>query len=337
MGGIIRSAAASIRTDPPDMADLTYPTPNAEQLATELRELHHRREREPLSANDEARHADLLAWWQSAGGGELDGDGPEPEAHAAPAVPEEWLEAFTDGPAPEASPRAAIAADGADLVTEWEAWQAKQSAAAPFEFAADDHATGGGASYDELMSARAEALGGSEADGVELGFTPEDLAPEHAAGAEGVELEPLLEPEPEQEAESEPARAPPPVAAPARAAHGARRVVIHLADGQVLRGQVLDVEVAGDTFSYVGAGGAAESVPRGEVRTVFFMRAPGAAAPVGEGAAIRVVLRDGRELAGRSADHADGRDGFALVPDGARSTAALVWVARAAVRAIVAL
>jgi hypothetical protein len=313
------------------MADLTHPTPNDEQLATELRELRHRRDREPLSADEEARCSELEAWWQSAGGGALDGAGEaKPEANATSGVPQEWLEAFTGGPALNAEPQQAIAADGADLVSEWEAWQAKQSAAVPFEFAPDDHGSGGpGASYDELMSARAEALG-PEAAGVEIGLTPEDLAPGDAADAEGVYLEPLSEPAPEA------VPVPLPVSAPAPAAHGARRVVIHLADGQVLRGQVLDVEVSGETFSYIGASGSTESVPRSQVRTVFFMRALGGAASAGEGATIRVVLRDGRELAGRSADHADGRDGFTLVPDGARSTAALVWVARAAVRAVVA-
>jgi hypothetical protein len=125
--------------------------------------------------------------------------------------------------------------------------------------------------------------------------------------------------------------------APARAtvaAQGSRRVVIHLADGQVRRGMVIDAELSGDRFSYLTAAGETESVARGEVRTVFIMRAPGAPAPAGSGAPVHVTLRDGRELEGRSADHAAGGDAFTLVPDDARSNAALVWIARSAVRAV---
>jgi hypothetical protein len=316
------------------MADLIDSTPDPEQLAAELRELHDRREREPLAADEEARYAELWAWWQSTGGAPAGLAEAPPDANGLPGVPEEWLAAFEgEEVAPEPLPQATEAAiDAGELVREWEAWQASQSPADPFELMPDE--ADAGASYDDLMSARAEALGSQDTG--ELGGAGEldaaafvDLPPKAIAAQEdAVELEPDAPEEPEPTLASAPTPAPP------RALESVRRVVIHLADGQVRRGEVLEVELSRDTFSFIGPAGSTESVARSEVRTVFFMRAPGAPAVACEGAPIRLTLRDGRELTGRSADHESGGDGFTVVPDGARSNAALVWVARTAVRSV---
>ncbi|HET7755511.1 MAG TPA: hypothetical protein VFK85_16520 [Anaeromyxobacteraceae bacterium] len=363
------------------MAHLLDTTPNAEELATELRTLHERREREPLSADDEARYAELWAWWQSGAGGASPPAGggeqtevaeaelaglPELEpvglAELEPAadVPAEWLAAFaeegqepTDAAHAIAGPAAMEGRDAAegptvaeksadvDLVREWEAWQEKHRARGdPFDAVPDES---GGTSYDDVMSARAEALG-TEAEALagpeepalhdesaspgalgveEVGSAFADVA---ASDREGCEPPPPDHPAPQ--AAPEPPRDAPP------SLQGARRVVIHLSDGQVRRGQVLDVELSRDAFSYIGAGGSIESVPRADVRTVFFMRAPGVPSCGAEGVPVRVTLRDGRELTGKSADHDCGGESFTVVPDDGRSNAALVWVARSAVRSV---
>lgn len=322
------------------MADLNDSTPTAEQLAAELRELHDRREREPLSDADEARYGELWAWWQSAGGAAESLADAEADAAVLPDVPQEWLAAFEGEEEPQAAPATSPElAVGGDLVNEWEAWQASQSRADPFELMPED--SGAGSSYEELMSARAEALGAAgvgelDAEGSDLLVPELDAAAEiQSAGArDGEVAEVELDLSVAQEPSERPAESAPSVARSA-AAESARRVVVHLADGQVRRGEVLDLELAHDTFSFIGAGGSTETVPRSQLRAVFFMRGPGAAAvPCAEGAAIRVTLRDGRELAGRSADHESGGDGFTVVPDAASSNTALVWVARAAVRSV---
>lgn len=342
------------------MAHLLDTTLNAEELATELRTLHERREREPLSADDEARYAELWAWWQSAAGGASPraGGGEQTEAAEAelaglpelepvdlaelePAadVPAEWLAAFaeegqeptpaaraiagpaaTEGRAAAEKPTVAENSADADLVREWEAWQAKQqSRGDPFDAVPDDS---GGTSYDDLMSARAEALG-TEAEAL---AGPEEPALQDESAQLAPEPPPPDDPAPQ--AAPEPPRDAPP------SLQGARRVVIHLSDGQVRRGQVLDVELSRDAFSYIGAGGSIESVPRADVRTVFFMRAPGVPSCGAEGVPVRVTLRDGRELTGKSADHDRGGESFTVVPDDGRSNAALVWVARSSVRSV---
>jgi hypothetical protein len=296
------------------MAQLTDPTPNAAQLTAELRALHERREREPLPPADEARYSELWAWWQASA-----------EFAAVPNVPEEWLAAF-DGAAAPAEPASANDCEQ-DLVSEWEAWQAKQSPGDPFDFLPDEPGSSGAAAYEDVMSARAEALGSDAPAG--------ELAEELGLGAAAVEDERAGSPPAAPEAAPEVAPAASP-AAPARAVAlpGSRRVVIHLSDGQARRGQVADVELAGDAFDYIAAGGAIESVPRSDVRTAFFMRAPGAPAPRCDGTFLRVTLRDGRELAGWSTDHGSGGDGFTLIPEETSSSAALVWVSRSAVRSM---
>jgi hypothetical protein len=298
------------------MPQLTDPTPNAAQLTAELRALHERREREPLPPADEARYSELWAWWQASA-----------EFAAMPDVPEEWLAAF-DGAAAAAAPSEPLSANDfeQDLVSEWEAWQAKQSPGDPFDLFSDEPGGSDAAAYEDVMNARAEALG-SDALAGELAEEPQ-LEPDAAALSDARAGAP---PAPELAPAASPA-------APARAVAlpGSRRVVIHLTDGQARRGQVADVELAGDTFDYIAAGGAIESVPRSDVRTAFFMRAPGTPAPPAEGTLLRVTLRDGRELAGRSTDHESGGDGFTLVPEETPSSAALVWVSRAAVRSVTA-
>jgi hypothetical protein len=283
---------------------------------------------------------------------------------SAAAVPQEWLAAFGGEREDELAAAAPFArtAEPAhpddDLAREWEVWQAKQSSGDPFVLMPEDS----GPSYDEVMEAR-EAVLSFEADAALGG---DDAG---ASGAAGGDLSggaapfatPWAQPDPtaasaEPEAgvadpqpgspSGSPARsddgadaaetAPPVTLARGPTVPGSRRVVIHLADGQVRRGTAIDAALSGDSFSYVTGAGATESVSRADVRTVFIMRPAGATADPGSGAPIHVTLRDGRELSGRSEDHAAGGDALTLVPDDPRSNAALVWIARSAVRSVTA-
>ena len=312
------------------MAEPFLPTPFAEKLVAELRALHERRERAPLDDREEARYAELWAWWQERSGGADLADPEVAGGHAAAAgadVPAEW-HPFADQPVGDTA--LDDAADDEDaLVREWEAWQGRRPPEDPFstvpgmEVGEDDAPT-----HEQIMAARAEALG--------VDATPDDLNDTGAEDgvADGAAL-PELDVEVEGELSSEAEEAPPPAPAGA-AAPAAQRVVIHLNDGQVRRGQLSYPRLDVDVFGYVTQGGAEETVPRAEVRAIFFMRSPGDPPPQPIGSAVRVSFRDGRELAGFSEDHDRISDAFTLVPSDARTNASLVWIARSAVRQVTA-
>ena len=79
--------------------------------------------------------------------------------------------------------------------------------------------------------------------------------------------------------------APAPVAAAAAvaAAPGSHRVVVHTLEGTVKRG-IEDADLAAAAIVLSPAPGeAAESVPTGKVKAIFFMLAPGEAAPAAQG------------------------------------------------------
>ena len=80
--------------------------------------------------------------------------------------------------------------------------------------------------------------------------------------------------------------APAPVAAAAAvaAAPGSHRVVVHTLEGTVKRGVIEDADLAAAAIVLSPPPGeAAESVPTGKVKAIFFMLAPGEAAPAARG------------------------------------------------------
>lgn len=129
----------------------------------------------------------------------------------------------------------------------------------------------------------------------------------------------------------EPAKVPP----RASCVSGTHRVVVHTADGQVKRGTVTDVELeSGEVFLAGQGGGAAEPVPVGEIKAIFFMLPPGEQPAGPEGKKVRVTFRDGRQVAGFSSDYAPERPGFFMVPSDTRTHTARIWVYRSAVRQV---
>jgi hypothetical protein len=115
---------------------------------------------------------------------------------------------------------------------------------------------------------------------------------------------------------------------------GMHRVVVHTADGQVKRGTVTDVDLESDALLLSAQGGQAERVPVGEVKAVFFMLPPGAQPAEPEGKRVRVTFRDGRQVAGFSADYAPEHPGFFVVPCDTRTHTQRIWVYRSAVRQV---
>jgi hypothetical protein len=139
--------------------------------------------------------------------------------------------------------------------------------------------------------------------------------------------------------------APSPAVSPAQAAAAAReagafvtgrhRVVLHTADGQVKRGTVADAALdAGEVVLQPQAGGAAEAIPSDRIRAIFFMLASGETPSAPSGKKVRVTFRDGRQVAGFSADYAPERPGFFMVPADTRTHTARIWVYRASVRQV---
>jgi hypothetical protein len=116
---------------------------------------------------------------------------------------------------------------------------------------------------------------------------------------------------------------------------GVQRVVVHLLDGQVLRGSLSDVDLEGPELALdTGAPGAVELVPSAGVKAIFFMLAPGEHAPVAQGKRVRVIFRDGRQVAGFAPDYREELAGFFVIPADARTNTGCIWVYRAAVRQV---
>jgi hypothetical protein len=145
------------------------------------------------------------------------------------------------------------------------------------------------------------------------------------------EPEPHVEPEPEPLAEPEPALPPPPASRVA----GSHRVVVHTADGQVKRGLLIDAALDDDTLVlHAQTAGAPETLATDELKAVFFMLPVGEQPPTPEGQRVRVTFRDGRQVAGFSADYAPERPGFFVAPADTRTHTARIWVYRSAVRQV---
>ncbi len=100
------------------------------------------------------------------------------------------------------------------------------------------------------------------------------------------------------------------------------------------RGTLTDVELDAPTIRLEGQAGGAESIPASRVKAVFFMLAPGESAPVPEGKKVRVIFRDGRQVAGYSPDYDPHLAGFFMLPVDSRTNTARIWVYREAVREV---
>ena len=168
-------------------------------------------------------------------------------------------------------------------------------------------------------------------EGIEPTLALSDILP---LQPEAQDLEPAPIPS-EWNAPSEPPaeREPPPSAASYVA--GTHRVVIHTADGQVRRGTVTDVALESGEVLLVPQGGhAAEPVRVDQIKAIFFMLAQGQPPAEPEGKKVRVTFRDGRQVAGYSADYAPECPGFFMVPADTRTHTARIWVYRSAVRQV---
>jgi hypothetical protein len=115
---------------------------------------------------------------------------------------------------------------------------------------------------------------------------------------------------------------------------GDHRVILHTIEGQVKRGALKDPDLGADALSLEAQGGVVESIALGRVKAIFFMLAPGARSPAGEGQKIRVTFKDGRQVAGFSRDHGKGGPGFFVVPADNRTNTERIFIYRHGVQSV---
>ena len=180
---------------------------------------------------------------------------------------------------------------------------------------------------------------------VEIDVPPEisaayDLPPATAAALDFAPPPPSEVPAvlgPSTETVVEAAEAEPVSLAPSGAARvgGAQRAVVHLLNGQVLRGTLTDADLEAPELELdTGSPGALELVATAAVKAIFFMLAPGERPPVAEGKRVRVTFRDGRQVAGFSSGYREELAGFFMVPADTRTNTARIWVYQAAVKQV---
>jgi hypothetical protein len=124
-------------------------------------------------------------------------------------------------------------------------------------------------------------------------------------------------------------------AAPAELVAGEHRVAIHARGGRTRRGSVTDLDLSRAQFALQPQGGGpSEIVAHSELKAIFFMLAPGEAAPVPSGQKVRVNFSDGRSIEGHR-DGADLRQGFFLIPlDAQKTNTKRIYVAKGAVASV---
>ena len=123
---------------------------------------------------------------------------------------------------------------------------------------------------------------------------------------------------------------------PGTVVEGEYRVAIHTRGGRTRRGSVTDLDLARPRFALQPqGGGSTELVPHAEVKAIFFMLAPGEPPTIPDGGKVRVTFSDGRSIEGHR-DGEEGPQGFFLVPlDAHKTNTKRIYVARAAVAALV--
>ena len=153
-------------------------------------------------------------------------------------------------------------------------------------------------------------------------------APPSAPVEPEISIEPAVEAEPEIE----------PVALTTSGAgrvSGTQRVVIHMLDGQVLRGSLTGADLEAPELELeTGAPGAVDQVFSAGVKAIFFMLAPGEQPPAAQGKRVRVTFRDGRQVAGLSPDYREEQVGFFVIPTDSRTNTGRIWVYQAAVKQV---
>jgi hypothetical protein len=116
---------------------------------------------------------------------------------------------------------------------------------------------------------------------------------------------------------------------------GPHRVVVHTVEGHVKRGVIEDVDLGAPSFPLaVQPDAGAEAIATDQVKTIFFMLAPGERPPAADGQRVRVTFRDGRQVAGFSRDYAAGAAGFFMVPADTRTNTGRIWVYASAVKMV---
>ncbi len=114
---------------------------------------------------------------------------------------------------------------------------------------------------------------------------------------------------------------------------GEHRVILHTVEGQVKRGSIREANLGAETVVLEGT--SVENLPRARVKAIFFMLAPGARAPAGEGQKVRVTFKDGRQVAGFSRDQKNASLGFFVVPADNRTNTERIFIYRHAVQNVV--
>ncbi|HYG67243.1 MAG TPA: chemotaxis protein CheA, partial [Anaeromyxobacteraceae bacterium] len=116
---------------------------------------------------------------------------------------------------------------------------------------------------------------------------------------------------------------------------GAFRVVVHTVEGHVKRGLLEDADLGEPAITLAAPAGApSETIPTEQVKTIFFMLAPGERPPLAEGQRVRVTFRDGRQVAGFSPDYREGAAGFFMIPADTRTNTGRIWVYASAVKTV---
>jgi len=113
---------------------------------------------------------------------------------------------------------------------------------------------------------------------------------------------------------------------------GDHRIVLHMAEGQVLRGSLANADLADPVLPLMQPNGAIARVPVEHVKAVFFMLPAGERPPASAGTRVRVTFSDGRQVSGLSPDYAPDSTGFFILPLDVRTHTSRVWVYRAAIQ-----
>jgi hypothetical protein len=115
---------------------------------------------------------------------------------------------------------------------------------------------------------------------------------------------------------------------------GEHRVILHTMEGGVKRGSIRDADLAGAQVVLHTGAESTESIPRGRVKAIFFMLAPGSRSPPTEGSKVRVTFRDGRQVAGFSKDFRKPGVGFFVVPADNRTNTERIFIYRHSVSGV---
>ncbi|MFN0062689.1 MAG: DUF6982 domain-containing protein [Myxococcaceae bacterium] len=116
---------------------------------------------------------------------------------------------------------------------------------------------------------------------------------------------------------------------------GEHRVIIHTLEGQVKRGTLRDVNLFESAIPLeLAAGDLPESIAADRIKAIFFMQPAGARPPPNTGRKVRVTFKDGRQVAGFSADVDDQQPGFFVVPADNRTNTARIFIFRSSVQTV---